>query len=103
MGMAELAAELKKQIDSANVVFFDQPGCPFCKRAEDALKAEGVEFKKVDIDEHRNDLKKSTGKTSAPSVWIKGTYVGGCNDGTQPWHGVVPMLRNGKFKEMLNA
>ena len=32
-----------------------------------------------------------TGKTSAPSVWVVGTYVGGCNDGTLPWHGVKPM------------
>ena len=40
---------------------------------------------------------------SAPSVWIKGEYVGGCNDGTKPWHGVLPLLSNGKFKQMLAA
>ena len=48
-------------------------------------------------------MKSKTGKSSAPSVWIKGEYVGGCNDGTKPWHGVLPLLSNGKFKQMLAA
>ena len=62
----------------------------------------GIDFKMVNIDpEYRPQLKQITGKSSAPSVWIKGTYVGGCNDGTLPWHGVRPMLANGKFREML--
>jgi len=63
----------------------------------------GIKYKKIAIAEYKPELKERTGKTSAPSVWIKGTYVGGCNDGTEPWHGVVPMLKNGKFKEMLAA
>jgi len=42
-----------------------------------------------------------TGKKSAPAVFVKGTYIGGCNDGTEPWHGVLPCLESGKLKEML--
>lgn len=88
-------------IGSADVVFFNLPGCPFCQAAESALQQAGIEFTKVDISEHLPALKAKTGKSSAPSVWIKGTYVGGCNDGTEPWHGVKPMLASGKFKQML--
>merc|ERR1712061_73981 len=96
-----MVEEVKKIIASADVVFFDSSFCPFCRDAESHLQKNGIEFKKVDIAEHKPALKDLTGKTSAPSVWIKGTYVGGCNDGTEPWHGVKPMLANGKFKEML--
>mmetsp|Transcript_23196 Transcript_23196/g.37076 ORF Transcript_23196/g.37076 Transcript_23196/m.37076 type:complete len:102 (+) Transcript_23196:98-403(+) len=98
-----MAEELQKAIESATVVFFDSASCPFCRRAEDALKEKGIEFTKVPISSHKAELIKKTGKGSAPSVWIKGTYVGGCNDGTESWMGVLPMLKNGKFEEMLNA
>mmetsp|Transcript_11059 Transcript_11059/g.24368 ORF Transcript_11059/g.24368 Transcript_11059/m.24368 type:complete len:99 (+) Transcript_11059:50-346(+) len=96
-----MASELQQMIDSADVVFFDLASCPFCRDAERALQDAGVAFKKVPIADYKPALKDKTGKTSAPSVWIKGTYVGGCNDGTEPWHGVKPMLRSGKFKEMM--
>merc|ERR1712039_488755 len=88
-------------IGSADVVFFDLPGCPYCRAAEAALQAAGIEFKKVDIAEYRAALEERTGKASAPSVWIRGTYVGGCNDGTEAWHGVKPMLASGRLKQML--
>lgn len=71
--------------------------------AEAALFFNGIKIKKVPIGPYKPALQQKTGKSSAPSVWIKGTYVGGCNDGTEPWHGVLPLLKNGKFKEMLNA
>lgn len=70
--------------------------------AEDALKSKGIAFEKVSIAPYKPELKQRTGKSSAPSVWIKGTYVGGCNDGVEPWQGVIPMLRSGKFEEMLS-
>jgi len=88
-------------INSEPVVFFDMASCPFCRAAESALNEAGIAFKKVPIADHKATLKTMTGKTSAPSVWVKGTYVGGCNDGTEAWHGVKPMIKSGKFKEML--
>eukprot|EP00308_Calcidiscus_leptoporus_P003359 CAMPEP_0119354472 /NCGR_PEP_ID=MMETSP1334-20130426/3469_1 /TAXON_ID=127549 /ORGANISM="Calcidiscus leptoporus, Strain RCC1130" /LENGTH=97 /DNA_ID=CAMNT_0007368037 /DNA_START=15 /DNA_END=308 /DNA_ORIENTATION=+ len=96
-------SDVEALIGTHNVVFFDSPSCPYCRKAEAALRQADIEFTKVPIDPYRAALKDMTGKTSAPSVWIKGTYVGGCNDGTEPWHGVLPMLANGKFKEFLGA
>ena len=29
--------------------------------------------------------------------------MGGCNDGTKPWHGVLPMLASGRFQQMVAA
>merc|ERR1719247_3475054 len=89
---------------SADVVAFHLETCPFCIQTFAALDAEGIEYKKVDMTpEIKEELKQMTGKGSAPSVWIKVTYVGGCNDGTESWHGVKPMLKNGKFQEMLSG
>eukprot|EP00929_Paragymnodinium_shiwhaense_P098710 TRINITY_DN6019_c0_g1_i2.p3 TRINITY_DN6019_c0_g1~~TRINITY_DN6019_c0_g1_i2.p3 ORF type:complete len:112 (-),score=34.06 TRINITY_DN6019_c0_g1_i2:168-503(-) len=99
---AKLAA-LEQVISSAPVVFFDLASCPFCRKAETALVGAGIAFKKVPIAEYKPALIEKTGKSSAPSVWIKGQYVGGCNDGTKPWHGTLPMVRSGKFQEMLEA
>mmetsp|Transcript_123901 Transcript_123901/g.214475 ORF Transcript_123901/g.214475 Transcript_123901/m.214475 type:complete len:183 (+) Transcript_123901:66-614(+) len=100
---SDAGGELQDMVKSADVVFFELEGCPFCRKAEEAMTAEGIEFKKVSIGPFKSALQQTTGKTSAPSVWIKGTYVGGCNDGTEAWHGVLPMLKSGKFTEMLKA
>lgn len=94
---------LDSELSSHDVVFFDMAWCPYCRKAEAALVEAGFLFKKVPIAGYKAALRQRTGATSAPSVWIKGTYVGGCNDGTEPWHGVRPMIRSGKFQEMLAA
>jgi len=94
-------AALEDAIRSADVVFFDDPACPYCRKAEVALRAEGIDFTLLPIAEHREALEAKTRKTSAPSVWVKGTYIGGCNDGTEPWHGVRPCIESGLIKELL--
>lgn len=93
--------EVDEIVASADVVLFEMMGCPYCAQAEAALKEAGIKFRKVDINTYQPALIEKTGKSSAPSVWIKGTYVGGCNDGTKPWHGVKPLLASGKFQDML--
>merc|ERR1719258_960386 len=95
-------SEVETAIKSADVVIFKSDTCPFCVDAFRALDAQGIKYQKVQITPAmKRELIQKTGKGSVPSVWIKGTFVGGCNDGTEPWHGVKPMLRNGKFHEML--
>ena len=42
-------ASVVEVVASADVVFFDMPGRPFCADAEGALHCKGVAFKKVDI------------------------------------------------------
>jgi glutaredoxin len=94
--------ELQEAISSAPVVFFSSSTCGYCDQAEATLEQAGIAFTKLPIAKFKSALKSRTGKTSAPSVWIHGTYVGGCNDGTESWHGVRPMVRSGKFQEMVS-
>ena len=47
----------------------------------------------------RAELGKRTGRTSVPSIFIGGTFVGGCNDG--PFGGVVAMKEDGSLQSLL--
>ena len=102
-GAPDVPATLDAAIGSADVVMFALPSCPFCKRAEAALRKEHIDFAQLPIGPFKQALKARTGKGSAPSVWIHGEFVGGCNDGTKPWHGVLPMLASGRFQQMVAA
>ena len=50
-------------------------------------------------DAQKAELKALTGKTSVPQVFVKGQFIGGCNDGGLG--GTVPLLKSGKLQEML--
>ena len=39
---------------------------------------------------------------SIPSIWVKGKFVGGCNDGPEAWMGIKKMIKSGKLNEMLH-
>ena len=64
--------------------------CPYCSKAVTALGAAGVEYTAIErTQEMANALLAKTGTTSVPSTWVKGTFVGGCNDGPEDWMGVL--------------
>ena len=101
MGMTQSShTPVAEVIASAPVVVFAASWCPFCKQAKDALKEAGIEFKDVEVtDAQKAELREWTGKTSVPQVFVKGQFIGGCNDGGLG--GTVPLLKSGKLQEML--
>ena len=98
---AATKTDLQVAIGSSEVVVFSLPGCPYCREAERALTAANIEFTKLHIGPFKQALRTHFGKSSAPAVFIRGIFVGGCNDGTLAWHGVKPMLASGRFQRML--
>jgi hypothetical protein len=44
-----------------------------------------------------------TGVSSVPSIWIKGVYIGGCNDGPMSWMGLMPLRANGNLQKLLKG
>ena len=70
--VASTAAAVK----TADVVVFARPGCPFCEEAENQLLDEGVAFNKVPHAVHRANLLEMTSSPAAPSIWVKGRYIG---------------------------
>ena len=61
---------------AADVVVFSRPGCPFCEDAENALLAQGVAFSKIPHAPHHASLLEMTGSPAAPSIWVRGKFVG---------------------------
>ncbi len=99
----ESEESLDALIASEDVVVFTSPTCPYCKMAVELLTEEGIDHRVIEASQTlRGELARKTGVTSVPSTWVKGKYVGGCNDGPEDWMGVVPMLKSGKLKEILN-
>jgi glutaredoxin len=93
-----------KATASSDIVLFNMNGCPYCRNAITSIKTAGYGDKLTVIeatDEHRDELYQLTKVTSLPSVWIKGRYVGGCNDGPEPWMGIKKIIDSGKLNEYL--
>ena len=58
--------------------------CPYCLRAEQLLRARGVnEIEKIRIDldpDIRNEMMQITGRRTVPQIFIGDYHVGGCDD-----------------------
>jgi glutaredoxin-related protein len=95
-------SDAEAAINSAELVLFVKPSCSFSEQALEELMSNGFQprvFKTTRS--QKRGLQELTGKTSMPSAWCNGTYIGGCNDGTESWHGVKPMVAGGKLKQMM--
>mmetsp|Transcript_70710 Transcript_70710/g.167690 ORF Transcript_70710/g.167690 Transcript_70710/m.167690 type:complete len:266 (+) Transcript_70710:2-799(+) len=106
----KINSRIDSVVASAPVAIFSFTTCPFCLKAKTMLAEElGVPASSItvvecdeDVDGNaiRAELGARTGRTSMPSIWIRGEgYVGGCNDGP----GVFPLLKDGKLAPMLQA
>lgn len=88
------------------VVLFSFTSCPFCRRAKDRLDELRVTYFALELDEDplgpaiRAQLGRRTGRTSVPSIWISGDYIGGLNDG-EP--GLLPLDSQGLLLPKLRA
>ena len=104
-------ASVKKEVDSFveenSIAMFSFSTCPFCRRAKDFLDEKGVKYSVLELDELEGNkgneiraiLGKKTKRTSVPSIFIGGKYIGGCNDGP----GLLPLAASGELDELLLA
>lgn len=94
--------EVDDIIKSEDVVMFSMQSCPYCVSAQNSLKEAKIPFKLVEAtNNHMNVLSSKTGMSSMPNIWVKGVFVGGCNDGPESWMGIRPLIRNGEIFKML--
>jgi glutaredoxin 3 len=93
-------------IENNPVAMFSFTTCPFCRRAKDLLEERNISYTAMELDELegtagnkiRAVLGKRTKRTSVPSIFIGGQYIGGCNDGNP---GLVPLMESGELQNML--
>ena len=111
---ADVNAQLDELIASAPCVVFIWQASPFSKKALRCLQevAGVTNMRVVRLDDPweagnkmRAELGKRTGRTSVPSIWIGGAYVGGfdggVDDDTSP--GIVDLAFRGTLQPMLEA
>ena len=98
MGAADVIAE---NVSAHDVMVFSKSYCPFCKRAVQILRetfGDAVSVlemeERPDCDDLQDELLNQTGGRSVPRVFIKGKFVGGCDD-------VTELARKGELKALL--
>ncbi|MFJ2989052.1 glutaredoxin 3 [Collimonas sp. NPDC087041] len=83
---------------TAHVVMYSTAVCPYCIRAEQLLKAKGVEnIEKIRIDldpAQRDTMMQKTGRRTVPQIYIGETHVGGFDD-------LHALDRDGKLEPLL--
>ena len=92
--------------NSTPIVVFSSSSCGYCTQAVRLLKDSGYSSQLTVINAtsgQRFALKSLTGISSVPSIWLRGIYVGGLNDGARPWHGLIPLIRSGDFQKILDG
>ncbi len=83
---------------TAAVVMYSTAVCPYCQRAEQLLKARGVQsIEKVRIDlepARRDEMIARTGRRTVPQIFIGERHVGGFDDlaALDRDGGLVPLL-----------
>lgn len=100
-------AQIDDLMDKNTVTMFSFSTCPFCRRAKDALEERGIAYTALELDELpdnagneiRAALGNRTGRTSVPSIFVRGNFIGGCNDGP----GLLPLMQSGELDRMLTA
>ncbi len=76
------------------------------------MNAEGValnsdSFKVLELDvmedgnAYRAEMAELIGRTSVPAIWIKGVFIGGCNDGGVDNKGIVGLENSGELDKLL--
>ena len=84
----------------AEVLMYSTAVCPYCVRAEQLLRAKGVdEIAKVRVDlepARRAEMMQKTGRRTVPQIYIGGVHVGGYDD-------LVVLDRAGKLQPLLKG
>lgn len=82
-----------------NVTIYTTDYCPYCVRAKQVLKTQGVAFKEVDVtgdDDKRKWLVENTGQRTVPQIFFNDEPVGGCMD-------LEEIVKQGQLKNRLSA
>ncbi|KAJ7520102.1 hypothetical protein O6H91_20G066400 [Diphasiastrum complanatum] len=82
------------------VVVYSKTWCPYCGAVKNLFEELGVKFVAVELDEMVEErdiqeaLRKLTGQSTVPSVFIGGKHIGGCDD-------TMALHRQGKLLPLL--
>eukprot|EP00986_Skeletonema_menzelii_P013227 scaffold7559_cov137-Skeletonema_menzelii.AAC.11 len=104
---AAVRSKIDNLISDNDVLMFSFTTCPFCIKAKATLDEKGAKYTVLELDQIpdgkaiRAEMGDMLGRTSVPAIWIKGTFIGGCNDG--PMGGINTLNSNNQLDDMLKA
>ena len=81
------------------VTIYTTEYCPYCVRAKNFLKGEGIPFTEVNLEgkpEERAALAKRTGLRTVPQIFFGEELIGGCDD-------LLALDARGKMREKLGV
>jgi len=96
--------EIDRLVKENKVMVFSKSTCPFCSRAKDVLRAEGVDFETLELDtlpptemeEMQQHFAQLTGARTVPRIFIQGQCIGGCDD-------VLALQQSGTLADALGS
>ncbi|XP_062919921.1 glutaredoxin 2 [Mobula hypostoma] len=77
---------IRNQVAKNCVVLFSKTYCPHCKRVKNFFREQGVKYKAIELDLHKdgtiiqNVLEELTGVRTVPRVFVNGKCIGGATD-----------------------
>ncbi|SET70280.1 glutaredoxin 3 [Natronincola peptidivorans] len=66
-----------------DVIIYTKDYCPYCRRAIALLKQKNASFDEIDVtydEEAFAKIKAQTGSDTVPQIFIRGEFIGGCDD-----------------------
>jgi glutaredoxin 3 len=81
------------------VSMYSTAACPFCRMAEQLLRAKNIEIDRIRVDldpERRREMMEKTGRRTVPQIYIGDTHVGGYDD-------LEALERAGRLDQLLCA
>ncbi|KAI9229337.1 MAG: glutaredoxin [Piptocephalis tieghemiana] len=83
---SKIRALVEKTIQNNPVTIFSKTTCGFCSRAKYTLEDQGIAYMAIELDQLKEgreiqaDLKKLTGQSTVPNIFIRGKHLGGYSD-----------------------
>jgi glutaredoxin 3 len=79
---------------------YSKSWCSYCQRARSLLRAKGMQYEEIDIDEQpdrRTEMIERSGRSTVPQIFIDDRHVGGSDDlyALDAAGGLDPLLRAG--------
>lgn len=82
-----------------HALMYSTASCPFCIRAEQLLRQQGISVEKILVDRDPEQLQKmiaQSGRRTVPQIFIDGHYIGGYDE-------LIAWNSSGRLKQLLKA
>jgi glutaredoxin 3 len=67
----------------SNVIVYGTEYCPYCVAARQLLRAKGIEYNYIPVDNNRDlraEIAERSGQSTVPQIWIGEQHIGGFTD-----------------------